>query len=350
MLFKDIAVPETVTQHLLNSFVQKRVPHARLLFGPEGSGALPLALAYARLLLCSEPSQHDACGRCNNCRKVEGLIHPDLHFAFPLVKPSSGVVLSSLNMVAFRRAFLANPFMTPADWQQEIAPGENKQAGIFGAEAGDIVQQASLKAFEGGYKIFIVWQPEAMHISAGNKLLKLLEEPPEKTLFLLVAHSIDEMLPTVLSRLQMLEIPAADSVSSDESRLFFEKFVSLMRLCWGVRSKNLTAQNNAVQSLLALAEELSEWQRAVIKRFLIFSSRMIRENLVMQLEQPQLAHLNEEEEAFAANFHKFIHPGNAASLFEELERAYAHIDGNVSERLVLLDLSMQMVRLIRVGA
>ena len=252
MLFKDIAVPETVTQHLLNSFVQKRVPHARLLFGPEGSGALPLALAYARLLLCSEPSQHDACGRCNNCRKVEGLIHPDLHFAFPLVKPSSGVVLSSLNMVAFRRAFLANPFMTPADWQQEIAPGENKQAGIFGAEAGDIVQQASLKAFEGGYKIFIVWQPEAMHISAGNKLLKLLEEPPEKTLFLLVAHSIDEMLPTVLSRLQMLEIPAADSVSSDESRLFFEKFVSLMRLCWGVRSKNLTAQNNAVQSLLAL--------------------------------------------------------------------------------------------------
>jgi len=348
MLFNDISISDILKRQLLNTFLHKRVAHARLFLGPEGSAALPLAVAYAQLLLCREPSENDACGVCNSCRKSEQLIHPDLHMVFPLIKPASGIVLSRMHLESFRKAFLDNPLLTPAEWIEQIAPGENKQAGIFVSEAEDIVRQSNLKSFEGGYKIFIIWQAELMNTTVANKLLKLLEEPPEKTLFLLVATSTDEMLPTVLSRVQVMEVPMADAIDSEESKLFFEKFVSLMRLCWSVRSTNKQSQNEAVQQLLSLADSLAGWQRAVIKRFLLFSIRMVRENLMLNLEQPQLARLTPEEEEFSIRFSKFIHPENAPLLMAELEKAYRDVDGNVSERLVMVDTAMEIVRIIRV--
>ena len=348
MLFYDISVSDTLKRQLLNTFVQKRIAHARLFLGSEGSAALPLALAYARLLLCRQPSENDACGTCNSCQKTEKLIHPDLHLVFPLVKPASGVVLSSMFLENFRKLFSGNPLLTPADWLDEIASGENKQAAILDAEGKNIAKEAFRKSFEGGYKIFIVWQAEKMNVTVANKLLKLLEEPPEKTLFLLIAASTDQMLSTVLSRVQVTEVPMADSIDSEESRRFFDKFVVLMRLCWSVRSTNKQTQNDAVQQLLALSDTLAGWQRAVIKRFLLFSIRMVRENLMLNLEQPQLARLSPHEEEFSVKFSQFIRPDNAPLLVAEFEKAYRDVDGNVSERLVMVDMSMEIVRIIRV--
>ncbi len=181
--------------------------HAQLFTGPEGCGSLALALAYARYVSCENRSDHDSCGTCKSCVKYEKMIHPDLHFVFPVIKNKKDSEPVSDSFIEEWREFVKkSPFFTLNSWLDSIEVG-NAQGMIFASEAGEIIKKLNLKTFESDFKIMIIWLPEKMHPSAANKLLKMIEEPPEKTLFLLVSDEPDKILPTILSRCQLVRIP-----------------------------------------------------------------------------------------------------------------------------------------------
>ena len=263
MFFKDVIGQEETKQRLIQEVNEGRIPHAQLICGPEGVGKLPLALAYARYISCTNRGATDACGVCPSCVKFSKLVHPDVHFVFPVVKSGR----SDDYIVEWRRMVLNNPYFNLNHWLNEIN-AENAQAVIYTKESDEIMKKLSLKSSEGGFKITIIWLPEKMQLACSNKLLKLLEEPPEKTVFLLVSEAPDLILPTILSRTQRFNIRKIDEASiaqvlqqkygvqqatsvtiahlangnfikaletihlNEESQLFFELFVNLMRLSY----------------------------------------------------------------------------------------------------------------------
>ena len=263
MFFRDVIGQEEAKHRLIQEVSEGRIPHAQLFCGPEGVGKFPLALAYARYLSCTNRSDTDACGVCPSCVKFNKLVHPDVHFVFPVVKNGR----SDDYIVEWRKLVLNNPYFTINHWLNEIN-AENAQAVIYTKESDEIMKKLSLKSSEGGFKITLLWLPEKMQQACANKLLKLLEEPPEKTIFLLVSEAPDLILQTILSRTQrfnlrkieeecMVEalqskygVQQATSISiahlangnfikaletihlNEENQLFFELFVSLMRLSY----------------------------------------------------------------------------------------------------------------------
>lgn len=202
MLFKDIVSDEAIVQHLIDSHRAGRTAHAQLLLGGAGSGNLALALAYAQYLQCESPLEHDACGVCNACQKAQKLIHPDIHFTYPTI----GTGKLSTDFIKEWRAFLQeNPYPVLEDWLQYLG-AENQQGNINKNECLDIVKIMSLKAVEGKFKIQIIWMPELLG-KEGNRLLKLIEEPEENTVFILVAEQAEKIINTILSRCQLVKIP-----------------------------------------------------------------------------------------------------------------------------------------------
>ena len=206
MLLKDIIGQEAVKREMCRSVQEGRIPHAQLLSGPAGVGKLALALAYVQYIACKHRTATDACGVCPTCLQYSKLQHPDLHFAFPIVKVDKGAEVCDDYMSAFREMVLSNPYCDADDWAQKMGE-EKKQNLIYEKESSEIQRKLSLKAFGDGYKVMIIWQPEKMHIACANKLLKLLEEPPEMTLFLFVSEHPDQLLPTIISRLRPLPVP-----------------------------------------------------------------------------------------------------------------------------------------------
>ena len=185
-------------EQLAQTVRENRISHARLFLGPEGSGSLPLAIAYAQYINCTKRSEFEPCGKCRSCVKFKKLAHPDLHFVFPVIKPGGGVAaVSDLFIKEWRETVIANPYITLNQWLK-VMGGENKQGGIFVDESKEILNKLSFKTYEAEYKIMIIWLIEKMDQRPANKLLKILEEPPEKTLFLLIAESADKILPTIL--------------------------------------------------------------------------------------------------------------------------------------------------------
>ena len=208
MFFKDVIGQEETKQRLIQEVNEGRIPHAQLICGPEGVGKLPLALAYARYISCTNRGATDACGVCPSCVKFSKLVHPDVHFVFPVVKSGR----SDDYIVEWRRMVLNNLYFNLNHWLNEIN-AENAQAVIYTKESDEIMKKLSLKSSEGGFKITIIWLPEKMQLACSNKLLKLLEEPPEKTVFLLVSEAPDLILPTILSRTQRFNIRKIDEAS-----------------------------------------------------------------------------------------------------------------------------------------
>ena len=204
MLFKEIIGQQAVKERLVRSYKEGRISHAQLFLGPQGSGSLPMALAYAQFISCTNKSEYDSCGACSSCVKYNKLVHPDLHFVYP-VALSANVKTSTDVAVEWREAFLDNPYITLFSWFEQLA-AENKQAVIGTEESGEILRKLSLTTYEAEYKIMIIWQAEKMNPSAANKLLKILEEPPDKTLFLLVCENEDQLLRTIVSRTQLIKI------------------------------------------------------------------------------------------------------------------------------------------------
>ena len=371
MFFKDIIGQTEAKQRLIKEIQEGKIPHARLFCGGQGTGKLPLAIAYARYLSCEHPGATDACGNCPNCIKYNKLAHPDLHFAFPVIKQKNKDTVSDDFLTLWREMLQNTPYFNMNIWLEQMG-AENQQAQIFVKESEEIVRKLSLKPSQGGYKIMIIWLPEKMNAECSNKLLKLLEEPPAKTIFLLVSEEPDALLTTIQSRTQRFKIPgigdndiattlvreygieekAAVNIAhrsegnwikaletihtNEESKLFFELFVSLMRL----------AYQRKIREMKQWSETLAAMGRERQKHFLAYAQRMIRENFVCNFSNSSIVYLNEEEQNFANRFAPYINERNVINIMDELSEAERHIGQNVNARMVFFDFALKMIVLL----
>jgi DNA polymerase-3 subunit delta' len=375
MNFSQIPGQKDTIEKLLKSVREERVSHAQLFAGPEGCGSMALALAYARYISCENRSEKDSCGNCKSCIKYEKLIHPDLHFVFPVIKGKKANDPVSDNYLTEWREFVSlSPYFTLNNWLNTIEVG-NAQGMIFASEASEIIKTLSLKSFESDFKIMIIWLPEKMHQATANKLLKMIEEPPEKTLFLLVSEEPDKVIPTILSRCQIIKIPAfktedikdylvnhegiASDKASDIARVSTGNITRAVELCKNEESSlaNLDkfkrlmrfAWKRDILSLISWSEDIAATGREAQKNFISSALRLIRENLMLTLGQKNnnIVYLAGEEAAFSDNFHPFINQKNIFQLTDEFNLGYSHIEANGNARIIFLDLALKVTRLIR---
>ncbi|MGL4520430.1 MAG: ATP-binding protein [Phocaeicola sp.] len=372
MFFRDVIGQEAAKKHLINEVQEGRIPHALLLCGPTGAGKFPLALAYARYIACNNRTQSDACGVCPNCVKYDKLAHPDLHFVFPVVKKKNkSETVCDDYLTEWRKLVLQSPYFSFQHWLKEMG-AENQQAIIFGKESDEINRKLSLKSSQGGYKIMIIWLPEKMNIACSNKLLKLLEEPPAQTLFLLIAEEPEMILPTILSRTQRFQVRGIEEEEianrlrthygiafdqathlahraegsflhaletihlSEEHKLFLKLFMELMRHSYQRKLREMKKWSDEVASL----------GRERQKEFLIYCQRMIRENFIYNFHQSNLVYLNSEEEQFSSRFAPFVNEKNVMGIMDELSEAQLHIEQNVNPKMVFFDFSLKMIVLL----
>ncbi|MCH5327722.1 MAG: DNA polymerase III subunit delta' [Coprobacter sp.] len=373
MYFKDVIGQDEIKQQLIRSVHTGQIAHAQLFCGPEGIGKFPLALAYARYIQCTNRGESDACGQCPSCKQFNNLMHPDLHFVFPVVKNEKKKKRVSDDYIAEWRTFLAeNTYFNIDQWLEHI-DAANSQAMIYADESAEILRKISLKPFEADYKVMIIWLPERMNAVCANKLLKLLEEPYEKTVFLLVSDNAAAILGTILSRAQHIrlrplsETQVASSLTaqyslsaedaatvahmaggnylkaletirvSEENRLHFDLFVRLMRLAYTRRIKDLKSWS----------EEVAELGRERERKFLQYAQRMLRENYIYNVRQPEINYMTAEELEFSSRFAPFIHERNVIPIMEELGRAYDDIGQNANGKIVFFDLSIKMIMLLK---
>lgn len=374
MFFRDVIGQEEVKNRFRMEVAEGRVPHAQLLCGPEGVGKLPLAIAYARYLCCTNRTATDACGTCASCVKFNKLAHPDLHFVFPVVKKktSSREVVSDDYIARWRSFVLANPYFGFNHWLDEMDV-ENAQAMIYSRESEEIVRKLSYKSSEGGYKVMIIWLPEKMNATCSNKLLKILEEPPAQTVFLLVSEAPDMILPTILSRTQRIQVSKVDEADiraileqrygllpgdaeevarlangnvvkaleaihlSEDNKRFFDLFVSLMRLSYMRKLKEMKQWS----------EEVAGMGREKQKNFLAYCQRMLRENFISNFRRSELVYMNKDESGFSTRFAPFINERNVMGILYELSEAQLHIEQNVNPKMVFFDFSLKMIVLLK---
>ena len=372
MFFRQVIGHTTLKKKLIRSALEDRISHAQLFLGPEGSGTLPLALAFASYISCTGERSDDSCGTCPSCLKYQKLIHPDLHFLFPVIKPD-GVkrVVSDMFIHQWREAVLANPYLGLNQWYEALE-AENKQGSIFVDDSDEIIRKLNLKTYESEYKIVIIWMTEKLNVQAGNKLLKILEEPPSKTVFLMICENTSSMLPTILSRVQLVKvgkietrelyeslilrqgldetkaaeiaklaegnyINAMQLLTENSANFNLDKFIPFMRLCY----------MNDFNSLIGWVDEMAKLGREKQKEFLTYCLRVLRENFILNLDIQQLSRLSEPEKDFFSKFSKFIHSENITALAEEFNKAHYHIESNGYDRLVFLDLAIQVSQLIK---
>ena len=381
MLFSEIVGQDILKEQLIQTVRENRISHARLFLGPESSGSLPLAIAYAQYICCTGRGEFEPCDKCRSCVKIKKLAHPDLHFVFPVINLGSGKPpsVSDSFIKEWRETVISNPYITLNQWLKLIG-GENKQGGIFVAESKEILNKLSFKSYESEYKIMIIWHAEKMDQIPANKLLKIIEEPPEKTVFLLIAESADKILPTILSRTQVSRVPKIDTQSlaeylvtagicddpqvavsaatigngnmaatlealqsSEESDYYLKMFISLMRTCWSVWGKK-----QAMLDLISWCEQItSKLGREQQKAFLLYCLRMVRENFALNRQQQALTFLTASENDFSQKFNTFIHPCNVYQLADEFNAAHYHIESNGNKNIVFLDLACKIVVLMK---
>ncbi|KJD34086.1 DNA polymerase III subunit delta' [Tamlana nanhaiensis] len=379
MLFNEIIGQEHIKKHLTQSADNGRIPHAQLFVGNEGCGTLPMALAYAQYILCKNTNAENTGGNdaCN--LKFKNFSHPDLHFAFP-VTTSDKVKkhpVSSHYLEEWRQLLNEQPYGNLFDWYKLLGV-DNKQGQIGVDEAQDIVKSLSLKAYEGGYKILLVWMAEKMNTAAANKLLKLIEEPPAKTIFLLIAEDEEQIINTIRSRCQVLHFPplaendvkealikqfniaeadatkiahqangnynkACDLVYSDSEDLQFEKwFVFWVRTAFKAKGNKA-----AIHDLISWSEEVAKTGRETQKQFLNFCLDFFRQALLLNYNANDLVFFEPKSEAFnLAKFAPFIHGNNIMDISNELQDAIYHIERNGNSKIILTDLSIKLTRLL----
>jgi DNA polymerase-3 subunit delta' len=352
MNFSQIPGQTEIKAKLLRSVKEERVSHAQLFSGPEGCGSMSLALAYARFISCENRSDHDSCGICKSCVKYEKMIHPDLHFVFPVIKGKKASDPVSDNYIEEWRDFVSkSPYFTVNDWFDSIEVG-NAQGMIFSSEASEIIKKLSLKTFESDYKIMIIWLPEKMHRTTANKLLKMIEEPPEKTLFLLVSEEPDKVIPTILSRCQLVKIPSFTSQDIEKYiiqrfRITVDKAADISCVSSGNIIRAIELCENEDSSFANL-DRFKSLMRFAWKRDII-SLRILRGNLMLSLDQQKnrLVLLMGEEATFSDKFHPFINQNNIYPLTEEFNQGYLQIEANGNPKIIFLDLALKVTRLIR---
>ena len=369
MLWDQIVGQTEIKTKLRQSIKDGRISHAQLFAGPEGSGALALAIAYAQEVLCGAEE--------NNCHiKVNNLQHPDLHFSFPFSATDSVKKPTAQLLMKEWRTFLEeNRYGNLSDWMKHLGI-EKKQGAINVDEADEIVKKLTLNSYEGGYKIMIIWMPELMNTSAANKLLKIIEEPPQKTLFLLVTEREDLLLPTITSRCQLVKIPKIDNDSIEDflrkkENYGQEKAKHIAFLAQGnlreayslihnsnhifdsyfvtwVRKAFMAAKTPVVlKDLIDWSNEIAAWSRDEQKNFLNYCSEIFRQALLKTYQAEELVNIQIQVEGFKwAGFAQFIHGANIEEILEEINEASYHIERNGNAKFILLDLSIKLTRLL----
>ncbi|OUS01627.1 DNA polymerase III subunit delta' [Flavobacteriales bacterium 33_180_T64] len=378
MLFSEILGQEHIKNHLTKSADFGRVPHAQLFVGPEGSGTLPMAIAYAQYLLCKNTNGENAQGNdaCN--LKFKNLSHPDLHFAFPVAtndKIKSHPV-SNHFMEEWRQLIDKQPYGNLFDWYR-ILGIDNKQGQIGVDEAQDIVKALALKSYEGGYKVMLIWMSEKMNTSAANKLLKLIEEPPNQTVFILIAEDEEQIINTIRSRCQVLhfpplaedviktalmknyQIPEADAIkiahqsngnynkacdlvySDSEDTQFEEWFVIWIRSAFKAKGNK-----SAIHDLISWSETIAKTGRETQKQFLSFCLDFFRQALLLNYNAGDLVFMEPKSSFKLEKFAPFVHGNNIIEISNELQDAIYHIERNGNSKIILTDLSIKLTRLL----
>lgn len=367
MQFKHIIGQEAVKQRLIGTVTENRVSHAQLFLGPEGSGSLALAVAYAQYLSCEDRQPDDSCGVCASCRKYQKLVHPDLHFSYPFfAKDKNDTALTFIEQ--WREAMLANPYLSLDIWRGYL-DAENKQANINIAECHQIIKKLSFKPFESAYKILILWLPEYLD-KEGNALLKIIEEPQPNTVFLLVAQNQDQILNTILSRTQLVKIPMLgyDDIKRDlmenhhqtelaaaeiaylsngnmtealtmlqqEDKGYHSSFVQWLRLCYGNRGAEI----------MSFVDQLAKMGRENQKNFLRYGISFIRECCLIMAGAGSLVHLPPGELETAQKMTNVMNTSMAQVISTELEKAHYHVERNANPKILFLDVSLQIVKVL----
>ena len=379
MLFSQILGQDYLKNHLTKSASSGRIPHAQLFVGPEGCGTLAMAIAYAQSILCNNTDGENANGNESCNLKFNSISHPDLHFIFPTVTTEDVKTKpKSVDFMADWRQFVAeNPYGGLFDWYK-ILGVQNKQGEIRVDDAQEILKLLSLKSYEGGHKIVIVWMADKMNISASNKLLKLLEEPPEKTVFILISENEEDIIQTIRSRCQVLhfgglsekviadslilkeniEASLADKIAhqsqgnynkalllldeESEELPFEEWFVSWVRAAFRAKGNA-----EAIQDLILWSEQIASLGRETQKKFLNFCIDMFRQALMLNYETKKLVYMEMKVPKFQLeNFAPFVNGNNINDIFKELSDAMYHIERNGNAKIILTDLSIKLTRLI----
>lgn len=374
-----VIAQSSIVRRLRTQWSEERLPHALLLSGPPGAGQMAVALDFARLLLCERPTSHDAdaqpCGTCPSCRMTAGWAHPDLHFVFPVIRPKSASaatrVVSDLYITEWRAMLKEGVYFDLDEWGRRMGI-ENQQPVIYADESDELLSKVSLVSARGGYKVVVIWLPELMNAACANKMLKLLEEPPRQTVFLLCADGTEQILPTILSRTQPMPLrrltdeEIADALQRErgiapeeamrtahradgnyvralrlltvghDEQEFLDMFVLLMRKCY-LRD---------IKEMHAWAERMAAWGRERQKAFLDYALRLIRENFVYNFALPQLNYLSLAEEDFSRNFARFVNERNILGITAELTTARRDIAQNVNPRMVFFDFALRMIVLL----
>lgn len=366
MTFNEVIGQEDIKQRLLQMHSEGRMPHAIMLCGPQGCGKMALAMAFACHLLDTSPSQNAMLA------KME---HPDLHFTFPTIKlPSMGSDHKPVSDDFIREWYnmlKRGPYFTMDQWMQEVG-AENQQAIITAGESDNLTRKLSLKSSQGGYKVSVIWLPERMNIDCANKLLKLIEEPPMQTIFIMACEEPDKLLETIKSRTQRIDVKKIDNESirraliekrgineesaeriarlvngnwqkaveelqdGGENELFLDMFQQVMRL----------AYMRNIKEIKKWSETIAGFGRERQKRFLDYFLRLARENFMYNFQNKELVYMTQREEDFAKNFARFINENNILQIYDITNKAIRDISQNANGKIVFFDLALQMIVLL----
>ena len=379
MLFSQILGQTHIKNHLIQSATLGRIPHAQLFVGPEGSGTLAIAIAYAQYIVCANSGSENSNSNESCNLKFANLSHPDLHFIYPTV--STDDVKSkpkSIDFIKDWREFVTkNPYGNLFDWYQ-VLDVKNKQGEIRVDDAQEILKTLALKSFEGGYKIMIIWMADKMNIAASNKLLKILEEPTDKTVFILISENEEDIIQTIRSRCQVLHfngLPESEIIEglinrenvepekaskiayqaqgnynkalhilndNEKEHPFDEWFINWVRAAF--RAKGNAA---AIQDLIAWSETIASLGRETQKKFLNYCIDLFRQALLLNYQTKELVFMEPNVEKFKLeNFAPFVNGNNIEPIFNELSDAIYHIERNGNAKIILTDLSIKLTRLI----
>lgn len=369
MSFTSVIGQAPVKQHLVELVHSNRLSHALLFLGPEGSGALPLALAFAQYVICEQPKNGDACGVCPPCIKAKQLIHPDIHYSYPVIPKKAGDKPVSTDYGAEWREFVAQyPYGNAYDWLQFIG-AENKQGNITAQECNDIIHKLSLKSFESGYKILIMWMPEYLG-NEGNKLLKLIEEPPANTLFLLVAENESLILQTILSRTQLVKIPLPETADIEQAlieraRIGAEQARQIAVLCEGNYHEALQLIRHAEDDWQGV---LRDWLNAILKngpiaqvkwideisksgrerqkQFLRYFNHLLEQAIRLRFIGGEGLPIPEGERDIALRLNKIADIGQQQAIIGELDRAAYYIERNAHAKMLFHALTIKVYHIL----
>jgi DNA polymerase-3 subunit delta' len=374
MRFSDILGQENIKNHLQQSANNGRIPHAQLFVGNEGSGTLPIAIAYAQYLLCLDSENADSCNvKCDN------LSHPDLHFAFPITSNDKVKKhpISKMFLSEWRQFITEQPYGNLFNWLKTIGI-ENKQGIINVDEAEAVVKSLQLKSYEGGFKVMVIWMAEKMNIAAANKLLKLIEEPPEKTVFILISENEEQIISTIRSRCQVLHFPilsegdittgliSFEGISQNEARKIahqsdgnLNKAIHLSRndssdriyeewfITWIRAAFKAKGNASVINELVQWSESIAKTGRETQKNFLNYCLQFFRQALLQNYKAQSLVFIETISPGFdLRKFAPYVHGNNIMAIDKELNEAIYHIERNGNAKIILLDLSIKLTRLL----